>query len=82
MTTPVTAEGVFDKHAVALGLPARETDEATDAYIKRLAALPETATKRKEAERCLAEAAAAAAIADHVDVAHWLDQTRQHMPPA
>jgi hypothetical protein len=73
MSTPITAEAIFDKHAVALGLPKRKSDQSLDTYARDYG-------RTEEAARALAFAAEAAAVADHADVHHWLNQARQHMP--
>jgi hypothetical protein len=75
MLTPISAEAVFAKHATALGLPPLDGDQSLDAYVQEHGTTDEAA-------RCLKEATAAAAVADHTETAHWLDQARQHIPPA
>lgn len=68
----ITAEAVFDHHATALGLPARSREQALADYVKQHG-------KTDEAKRRLTEAVAAAAIADHANVHHWLAQARHEI---
>lgn len=69
--TPVTAERIFDTHAVALGLTKIGATSVAD-YI--------TKTKADdEAARCIQNAFDAATIANNTDVAHWLHQARHHI---
>lgn len=74
MAENITAEMVFDKHAVAHGLPERQADEALDSYVPRVSG------KRKELARRLTEAVAAARVGDHVDCARWCAQAIQEVP--
>ena len=68
--TPVTAEAIFDKHATALGLPARTEQEELADYVTRVG-------KTDEGTRCLTAAVDAATVADHAEVHNWLNQARQ-----
>ena len=79
-STTVTAEAVLDRAIAAIGLPARGAEESLTNYAERLAALGVTAAKRTELARCLAEAIAAAKVAAHDDVSHWLRQAANHVP--
>lgn len=72
MSTPITAEAVFDHHATSLGLPKRGDDESLTDYAAYRG-------KTDEGTRCLTEAAAAATIGDHANTHHWLAQARQQI---
>ena len=74
MSETITAEAVFDKHAVAHALPARSTDEALDSYVSRVGA------GKKELTRRLELAVAAARVADHAECAHFCAQARYELP--
>lgn len=80
MRTAVSVEAIFDKHATALGLPARDDDESMTDYTTRVSAIATTPGRKVEVARCLTQACAAATIADHADTQHWLNQARQHLP--
>lgn len=72
MSTPITAEAVFDHHAVALGLKPRGEDQSLTDYTEQHG-------KNDEGKRCLTMAAAAASLADHANTHHWLAQARQQI---
>lgn len=74
MNTNVTAEAVFNKHAIALALPKLDEDESFDEYVKA------TALKNAELKRRLQLAWDAAQLADHTDCAHWCAQARHLLP--
>lgn len=78
--THVTAEAVFDRAATAIGLPARDAEESLTDYAARVAALALKASTKTETARCLTEAIAAAKVAAHDDVTHWLRQAANHVP--
>lgn len=72
----IRSEDVFNKHAAAHALPPFDDASTPDSYIDEHATTDETA-------RCFKEAFAAAAVADHVETAHWLAQARNsYLPPA
>jgi len=74
MSEPITAEAVFDFHAVANALPARTDGEALDGYVERVSG------GRKECTRRLTLAVEAARIADHAACAQWCAQARPELP--
>lgn len=74
MFTNVTAEAVFNKHAIAHALPPLGDDETFEAYVSA------TALKSVELRRRLEQAFAAAQVADHIDCAHWCAQARHLLP--
>ena len=78
--THVTAEAVLDRAIAAIGLPARSADESLTSYAERVAGLALKASTKTETARCLAEAVAAAKVAAHDDVSHWLRQAANHVP--
>lgn len=70
MSTPVTAEAIFAKHASSLGLSPLADEESLADYVARVG-------KNDEGTRCLTAAVDAATIADHAEVHNWLSQARQ-----
>lgn len=78
--THVTAEAIVDRAVAAIGLPARDAEESLTDYVARVSAMALKASTKTETARCLGEAVAAAKVAAHHDVEHWLRQAANHVP--
>jgi hypothetical protein len=75
MPTPITAESVFDAHAVALGMPTIG-DQSIDAYIAGIKTSHLSLPKSTEVDRQLRAAFDAAKLMDHGACESGLYQAR------
>jgi hypothetical protein len=75
MPTSITAESIFDAHAVALGF-APIGDQGIDSYIASIKVSHLAPTKAAEVERQLRAAFAAAQLLDHAGTESGIYQAR------
>lgn len=78
MSTAITAEGVYDAHATALGFPTIGGSSLAD-YLVGLKTSHLSPRVAEEAKRCVTEAFAAAIVADHRMCESWIVQARHHI---